>query len=70
MFLVMFQVWQGMPGINPQVFLAGPGNEATFSCFPFFQTLNDKISKNIISNPCGFICDSNKEPLNKCAKFR
>ena len=37
MLFVMFQVWQGTPEINPQVFLPQHGNEATFSCFPFFE---------------------------------
>ena len=31
------------------------GNEANFSCFPTFQTLNCSISLNIRAKPCGFI---------------
>ena len=66
---VMFQVWQGRPGINPQIFLPRHGNEATFLCFSTFQTLDYKIFKKVEGNPYGFIRDNKKRPLNKCAKF-
>ena len=43
--LVMFQVGQRIPGINLQVFLPRHGNEATFSGFSTFQTMDYRISK-------------------------
>ena len=67
--LAMFQVRQGIPGINPQVSLPRHGKEATFSCFSTFQTLDYKISKNNEANPSGFIRDNKKGPLKKCANF-
>ena len=39
-FLVIFLVWQGLPGINLQLsefFPSSTGNEATFSRFPLFK---------------------------------
>ena len=35
--------------------------------FSTFQTLDYRISKNIPANPCEFIRDNKKGPLNKCA---
>ena len=65
--LVMLQVWQGTPGINPQIFLPRHGNEATFFVFfSNFQTLDYRISKNVQANPCGFIRDNKEGPLNNC----
>ena len=65
----MFKVWQGIPRINPHVFLPRHGNETTFSCFSTLQNLDYRISKNIQANPCGFIRDNKQGPLNKYAKF-
>ena len=65
----MFQDWLGIPGINTQVFLSRHGNEASFSYFSTFQSLDYRISENIEANPCGFNCDNKKGPLNKYTKF-
>ena len=40
-----FKSKQGIPGINPQVFLPRYGNEVTFSRFSTFQNLDYSISK-------------------------
>ena len=70
MLLVMFQVKQGIPGINPQVFLPRHGNKATFSCvFTLFKIWITEPTKNIQANLCGFIRDNKQGPLNKCANF-
>ena len=65
----MLQVWQGILGINPDVFLPRHGNEATFSCFSTFQILDYSISKNAHTNPYGFIRDNKKGLPDKFAKF-
>ena len=64
----MFQVWQGIPGINPQVLLPRHGNEAIFR-ISTFQSLDYRMSKSILANPCGFICNKKKGPLNKYENF-
>ena len=51
--------YDGISGINPQVFLPQHGNEALF-VFSTFQTLDYSIFKNIIANPCRFIRDNKK----------
>ena len=59
-----------MPGINPQAFpQARHGNKDPFSFFSTFQTLDCSISKNVQTNPCGFIRESKEGLLNKCVKF-
>ena len=48
--LVMFQVRQGIPGINPQVFPPRHGSEVTFRVFPLFKlwiTESSNIFKQI-----------------------
>ena len=67
--LVMFQVGQRIPGINLQVYLPRHGNEATFSCFSTFQTMDYRISKNVEANLCGFIRDNKKGPLANAPSF-
>ena len=67
--LVMLQIWQGIPGINPQVFPASTWERGHFFVFCTFQTLDYRISKTIQGNPCGFIHDNKNGPQNKCAKF-
>ena len=47
----MFQVLQGMPEINPQVFLASTWEQGHFSFFPLFQiwiAASSKIFKQIL----------------------
>ena len=65
----MFEVWQGIPGINPEGVPASTWERGQVFVFSTFQTLDDGISKNIPGNPCGFIRGNKKGPLNKCAKF-
>ena len=38
--------------------------------FSTFKTLDYRISKNVQANPCGFIPDNKKGPLNNRAKFQ
>ena len=68
--LVIFQVLQGIRGINPQVFPALTWERGHFFLFSTFQTLDYSITKTVQSNPCGFIRHSKKGPINKFAKFR
>ena len=65
----MFQVKQGIPGINPQVFSASTWERCYFFVFSTFQTLDYRIFKNIQANLCGFILDNKQGPLNKYANF-
>ena len=69
MLLVMFQVWQGMPGINRQVFPASTWKRGHFSCVSTFETLDYRISKNFEANPCEFIGNNKKGALNKYDKL-
>ena len=63
MLLIMFQVWQGIPGINLQVVLASTWEQGLFFVFSHLDYSN---SKNIQANPCGFIRDNKKGPLQIC----
>ena len=65
----MFSVWQGIPGINPQVFPALTGERGYFLHFSTFETLDYSKSKTVQANPLGFIPDNKKGPLDKHAKF-
>ena len=67
--LVMFQVWQGIPGINSQVFPATTWERGHFLCFSNFQNLDYRISKNVQANPCGFIRDNKKGLLTDVPNF-
>ena len=66
----MFQAGQGITGINSQVFPASTWKRGHLLCPSTFQTLNYSISKCVQVNPCGFIRDKKKGPLNQCAKFQ
>ena len=65
-FWVMFQVWQRLPGINPQAFPTSTWEPGHFFMFFHFS----KYLQNIQLNPCGFILDIKKVPLKKSAKFQ
>ena len=56
----MFQIWQGIPGINPKHFPVSTWERDHFFVFSTFQTLDYKISKNIQANPCEFVRESKK----------
>ena len=52
-FLVVLQIGQEIPGINPQNFLPRPENEATFSCFALFKLwiiVSPKMFKQILAD--------------------
>ena len=68
--LLMFQVWQGMPGINPQVFSASTWERGYFFMFLHFSNFGLQISKNVQANPYRFITERKKGPLNICTKFQ
>ena len=64
----MYQVWQGIPEINLQVFLPRRGSKATFCVFPIFKlwtTESPKMFKQILAD----LFMVTKGPLNKFAKL-
>ena len=70
--LVMFQVQQGIPGINPKIFLPRHGNEVKFSSFSTFQSLDYRISKNIEANLWGLfvITKTTKQMCQVSLKYK
>ena len=70
MLLVMFQILQATPGINPQVFLPRHGNEVTFYVFLLLKLRimeSPKLFKQILVDL--FLVTNKKGLLNKSAKF-
>ena len=59
----MFQVWHGIPEVNPPDFPASTWVRGHFS------SLDYRIFKNNQANSCQFIPDNKKRPLNKGVTF-
>ena len=66
----MFQLWQGIPGINPQVLPALTWERRHFLCFSTLQTLDYRTSKNIQAYPCRLICNNKKAPFDNLVSPR
>ena len=65
----MFQVWQGIPGINLQVFPVSTWEQGHFFVFLHFSNFGLQNLQKYSSKFLWIYCDNKKGPLNKCAKF-